>query len=111
MRAVLISSIAAAVAAGLFLFILLRSGLAWRIAVDEPNRRSLHLRTVPRVGGLVVVGIALMATSIVAPTLQILTVAAACLMVMSAIDDRRGLKVFRRGYLFNLSLLRSRRSL
>ena len=93
MRAALISSIAAAVAAGLFLFLLLRSGLAWRIAVDEPNRRSLHLRPVPRVGGLVVLGIALAATSIVAPTLQILTVTAACLMAVSAIDDRRGLSV------------------
>lgn len=93
MRAALISSIVATVAAWLLLFILLRSGLAWRIAVDEPNRRSLHARAVPRVGGLVVVGIALAAMLIVAPTLQILTISTAGLMVVCTLDDRRGLSV------------------
>ena len=33
------------------LFVLLRTGWAWDIAVDIPNHRSLHVRPVPRVGG------------------------------------------------------------
>ena len=48
-----------AVLAWALLFGLLRSGLALRIAVDTPNRRSLHSGVVPRIGGLVVAGVAL----------------------------------------------------
>lgn len=78
------------------LFALLRSGLAWRIAVDNPNHRSLHSGTVPRVGGLAAVGVALIAMSIVARSIQLITVVAAGLMLLSAVDDRRGLKVHTR---------------
>lgn len=31
---------------------LLRSGLAWRIATDIPNQRSLHAQVIPRAGGV-----------------------------------------------------------
>ncbi len=45
-------------AAGIAL--LLRSGLAWRIAMDEPNHRSLHVHPIPRIGGWGVVPAALL---------------------------------------------------
>jgi UDP-N-acetylmuramyl pentapeptide phosphotransferase/UDP-N-acetylglucosamine-1-phosphate transferase len=93
MRAILIDSGATALAAWALLFALLRSGIGWRIAVDRPNQRSLHSRAVPRVGGLIVMGTALIAMSIVAPSLQVITVGAVGLTLLSAIDDRRGLNV------------------
>ncbi len=85
-----------AVAAGLVwlvLFALLRSGLAWRIAVDRPNQRSLHATPVPRIGGLVVIGVALIAMSIVANSVQVIIVITAGLLLLGAVDDRRGLAV------------------
>lgn len=93
MRAILIDSSATAFAAWALLFALLRSGIGWRIAVDRPNQRSLHSRAVPRVGGLIVMGTALIAMSIVAPSVQVITVGAVGLTLLSAIDDRRGLSV------------------
>src|SRR6188474_313713 len=93
MRAILIGSSATAFAAWALLFALLKSGIAWRIAVDRPNQRSLHSRAVPRVGGLIVIGTALIAMSIVAPSVQVITVGAVGLTLLSAIDDRRGLSV------------------
>ncbi len=33
------------------LYGLLRSGLAWRLAIDQPNARSLHVTPIPRCGG------------------------------------------------------------
>lgn len=47
----LLGYMGAAVGAALFLFVLLRTGMAWHIATDSPNHRSLHVRPVPRVGG------------------------------------------------------------
>ena len=38
---------------------LLASGLAHRLAIDEPNARSLHVVPTPRVGGLVLIPAAL----------------------------------------------------
>ncbi len=93
MTRVVSSRVIAAVLVWALLFALLRSGLAWRIAVDNPNHRSLHSGAVPRVGGLAVVGVALIAMSIVAPSIQLITVVAAGLMLLFAVDDRRGLKV------------------
>ena len=93
MTAVVSYAAVAAVLAWALLFALLRSGLALRIAVDKPNRRSLHSGVVPRIGGLVVAGIALVAMSIVAPSVQVITVIALGLMLLFAVDDRRGLSV------------------
>ena len=93
MRAVLTGSVVSAVAASVLLWFLLKSGFAWRIAVDVPNRRSLHAATTPRVGGLVVISIALIAMLVVAPKLQMLTVTASGLLAVCAVDDRRGLSV------------------
>ena len=93
MIAVVSYAAVAAVLAWVLLFALLRSGLASRIAVDKPNRRSLHSGVVPRVGGLAVAGIALIAISIIAPSLQVITVTAVGLVLLFAVDDRRGLSV------------------
>ena len=93
MSAVVSYTALTAVLAWALLFGLLRSGLALRIAVDTPNRRSLHSRVVPRIGGLVVAGVALVAMSVVAPRVQVITVLALGLMLLFAVDDRRGLSV------------------
>ena len=45
-------------ACALILGLLLRTGLAWRLATDVPNDRSLHTRPTPRVGGWGIVPVA-----------------------------------------------------
>jgi len=93
MIAILSEGAVAAAAVWLLLFALLRSGLAWRIAVDRPNQRSLHSGAIPRVGGLAVIVVAVIAMSIVARSVQIITVITVALMLLGAVDDRRGLAV------------------
>jgi UDP-N-acetylmuramyl pentapeptide phosphotransferase/UDP-N-acetylglucosamine-1-phosphate transferase len=73
--------------------LLLASGWAARIALDLPNERSLHQAPVPRVGGIVLVGIALAAAAVVAPELRQVLLLAAALALVSAWDDRHGLPV------------------
>ena len=75
------------------LFALLRSGIAGRIAIDTPNQRSLHTHDVPRVGGLVVIGVAAIALPFVASGVQVLSATVVALMLLFAVDDRRGLPV------------------
>jgi UDP-N-acetylmuramyl pentapeptide phosphotransferase/UDP-N-acetylglucosamine-1-phosphate transferase len=70
---------------------LLKSGLAWRLATDIPNERSLHVRPTPRVGGWGVVPVVVLATLLVAPSLWLVALGAAFLAAVSQIDDRRGL--------------------
>ena len=72
---------------------LLASGIAQRIALDRPNERSLHELPVPRVGGLVLVSVAVIAMLIAAPSLRPPAALAAALMLLSAWDDRHGLPV------------------
>ncbi|MFA9439828.1 glycosyltransferase family 4 protein [Uliginosibacterium sp. sgz301328] len=75
--------------------VLLRTGLAWRIATDHPNARSMHTRVTPRVGGLGVMAAVLLAVAL-APadlTTRVLGALALGLCVMSLIDDRHGLPV------------------
>ncbi|KWI99492.1 MraY family glycosyltransferase [Burkholderia stagnalis] len=83
---------AAALTVAILLF-LLRSGLAWRIAMDIPNARSLHARPVPRVGGLGIVPVAVAAIGLFAPDRWVLALVTVGLAVVSQIDDRRGLPV------------------
>jgi UDP-N-acetylmuramyl pentapeptide phosphotransferase/UDP-N-acetylglucosamine-1-phosphate transferase len=73
------------------LWALLRSGLAWRLATDIPNDRSLHTRPTPRVGGWGIVPVAVVLIWLVAPALWLPALAAALLAALSQIDDRRGL--------------------
>lgn len=84
--------VCAALCAGVLAF-LLKSGLAWRLAIDVPNERSLHERPTPRVGGWGVVPVAVIAMLIVAPSLWFVALAAVFLAVVSQFDDRRGLPV------------------
>jgi UDP-N-acetylmuramyl pentapeptide phosphotransferase/UDP-N-acetylglucosamine-1-phosphate transferase len=88
---------AALIAAGcaaltwLLLAIALRTRL--RLAVDEPNERSLHTAPTPRVGGLALVSVACGAVLVFAPTMRGSFMVAFFLMLVSAVDDRRGLPI------------------
>jgi UDP-N-acetylmuramyl pentapeptide phosphotransferase/UDP-N-acetylglucosamine-1-phosphate transferase len=73
------------------LLALLSSGLAWRLATDIPNDRSLHTRPTPRVGGWGIVPVVVILIWLVAPALWLPALAAALLAALSQIDDRRGL--------------------
>ena len=80
----------------LLLALMLKTGLGRRLAVDEPNQRSLHAVAVPRSGGIAIVLAALVSWSLlpgVPPALSLLT---AVLALVSAIDDRMGLPVLPR---------------
>jgi UDP-N-acetylmuramyl pentapeptide phosphotransferase/UDP-N-acetylglucosamine-1-phosphate transferase len=73
--------------------VLLRTGLAARIALDAPNHRSLHVNPIPRAGGLVVLGVALGLVAWRVPQLRAFLALAAGLVVVCAWDDRLGLPV------------------
>lgn len=81
---------AALLCAGI-LGLLLKTGLAWRLATDVPNDRSLHTRPTPRVGGWGLVPAVVLAIALVAPSLALIAVGAVFLAAVSQIDDRRGL--------------------
>lgn len=70
---------------------LLATGLAWRLATDIPNDRSLHTLPTPRVGGWGIVPVCVIAMLWLAPGMWLIAVAAAGLAALSQIDDRRGL--------------------
>ncbi|RQR69350.1 glycosyl transferase [Burkholderia sp. Bp9012] len=84
-------ALAAAIASTAILRMLLATGLAWRLATDIPNDRSLHTLPIPRVGGWGIVPVCVVALLALAPALWLIAVAAAGLAAMSQIDDRRGL--------------------
>jgi UDP-N-acetylmuramyl pentapeptide phosphotransferase/UDP-N-acetylglucosamine-1-phosphate transferase len=73
------------------LWILLRTGLAWSLATDVPNERSLHTRPTPRIGGWGIVPIVCVLAWFFSPSLRAVVVAAAALALLSQVDDRRGL--------------------
>ena len=89
--AVGLEALAAACACAVILQVLLKTGLAWRLATDIPNDRSLHVRPTPRVGGWGIVPVAVLAILLTGPSLWCVAVAAAFLAAVSQIDDRRGL--------------------
>jgi phospho-N-acetylmuramoyl-pentapeptide-transferase len=70
---------------------LLKSGLAWSLATDVPNERSLHVRPTPRIGGWGVMPVSVLAIAVLAHSLWLPAAAAAFLAAVSQIDDRRGL--------------------
>lgn len=84
-------ALGAACVCALILWALLRSGIAWRLATDIPNDRSLHVAPTPRVGGWGIVPVAVVATLLLAPSLWSAAVGTAFLAAISQIDDRRGL--------------------
>ncbi|MFT4436963.1 MraY family glycosyltransferase [Caballeronia sp. 15715] len=73
------------------LWTLLKTGLAWRLATDIPNDRSLHTRPTPRVGGWGVLPALALAIFLYAPDFRLIALGALLLGVISQIDDRRGL--------------------
>jgi UDP-N-acetylmuramyl pentapeptide phosphotransferase/UDP-N-acetylglucosamine-1-phosphate transferase len=85
-----LTMLAAAATAG-FLWLLLATGLAWRLAVDVPNHRSLHGQTIPRIGGCAIVPVVILGLLIVAIELWPLAGVALFIAVVSQIDDRCGL--------------------
>jgi UDP-N-acetylmuramyl pentapeptide phosphotransferase/UDP-N-acetylglucosamine-1-phosphate transferase len=82
--------LAAALATALALWALLATGAAGRLALDAPNARSLHALPIPRIGGVVLVPVALLLAALAAPQPASLVAAAALLVVVGAVDDRRG---------------------
>ncbi|MDR5780152.1 glycosyltransferase family 4 protein [Caballeronia sp. LZ065] len=90
MAAIIVAALAF-VACVLILQTLLRTGLAWRLATDIPNERSLHERPTPRVGGWGVVPAGAAALLICAPSMWLIAACMLFLAAVSLIDDRRGL--------------------
>ncbi|CAD6509472.1 Undecaprenyl-phosphate alpha-N-acetylglucosaminyl 1-phosphate transferase [Paraburkholderia hiiakae] len=88
---VLLVAGASALACFLILRCLLSTGLAWRIATDVPNHRSLHATPIPRVGGWGIVPVSLAALLWHASQMWLIAAAAAALAMVSQIDDRRDL--------------------
>ncbi|NHL65574.1 glycosyltransferase family 4 protein [Burkholderia ambifaria] len=84
-------ALVAAIATTAILRTLLATGLAWRLATDIPNDRSLHTLPTPRVGGWGIVPVCVVFLLALAPALWLISVGAAGLAAMSQIDDRRGL--------------------
>jgi len=77
----------------LIMVILLESGAARYLAMDEPNPRSLHGVAVPRVGGVAIIIAVLGAWSQLPEMPQVLALLTAALAAISYIDDRKGLSV------------------
>lgn len=88
--ALLISFFAAIACAGI-LRQLLASGLAWRLATDMPNDRSLHEKPTPRIGGWGIVPVIAIVILTFALKLWLAAAGALVLAAVSQIDDRRGL--------------------
>ncbi|MEK6317932.1 MAG: glycosyltransferase family 4 protein [Burkholderia gladioli] len=84
-------AVVAMLASTTILRFLLASGLAWRLATDIPNERSMHTRPTPRVGGWGIVPVCLVALLAMAPRIWLIAVVAGALAGLSQIDDRRGL--------------------
>lgn len=90
-QVVLVVAGIAASACAAIVWVLLRTGLAWRLATDIPNDRSLHVRPTPRVGGWGVSPVAAIALFALAPSLKWIALGVLFLAGISQIDDRRGL--------------------
>ncbi|CAM2187842.1 Glycosyltransferase family 4 protein [Burkholderia latens] len=84
-------ALAAVIVSTAILRVLLATGLAWRLATDIPNHRSLHTLPTPRVGGWGIVPVCVVALLVLTPHLRLIAIAAAGLAAISQIDDRRGL--------------------
>ncbi len=76
--------------------LLLGRGWAGFLAIDTPNARSLHVSPIPRIGGLVLIPVALASSLIFSQQPRLLLALAAGLCAFSFVDDRWGLPVFLR---------------
>ncbi len=73
--------------------LLLSSKLAWRIATDVPNGRSLHVHPIPRIGGWGVVPAAVAAAVLFGAVDSLLICVVTVLFFVSYADDRFGLPI------------------
>lgn len=73
--------------------LLLSSKLAWHIATDVPNNRSLHVQPIPRVGGWALVPAAVVAAVLFGAVDSLLICVVTVLFFVSYADDRIGLPV------------------
>lgn len=87
----LVIAAGAALVCAAILWGLLATGVAWRLATDIPNDRSLHTRPTPRVGGWGIVPVVLVAMAVLAPSLWLIAAATLLLAAVSQVDDRQGL--------------------
>ncbi|CAD6524390.1 Undecaprenyl-phosphate alpha-N-acetylglucosaminyl 1-phosphate transferase [Paraburkholderia metrosideri] len=90
---IVLTALGAACACAAILWALLKTGIAWRLAVDVPNQRSMHVVPTPRIGGWGIVPVVVAAILLIAPSLWGVAVGAGFLAAISQIDDRRGLPV------------------
>lgn len=90
----ILAAVASAVACGGLILLMLRSKAADRW-LDEPNRRSLHTRPVPRIGGLGILAGAVVGFAVTGwqPMVVLL---ALILGAVGALDDRFGLPILGR---------------
>ena len=88
----LVAAIAPAIVALVVIALLRRSRWA-RMLADHPNARSLHTLPTPRVGGVAIMLGALPAALLLAPSLSIAWILAACLALLSLADDLRSLPI------------------
>ncbi|PPB84417.1 MULTISPECIES: MraY family glycosyltransferase [Mycetohabitans] len=91
LKACVLLAVAGLVAVTAILAYLLQTGLAWRLATDVPNDRSLHIRPTPRVGGWGIVPVVMVLIWLSAPELWMSAAVAGLLAALSQIDDRCGL--------------------
>lgn len=75
------------------LYVLLHSGLAIRVALDEPNHRSLHSVPTPRIGGLAMLVSIIAAWSFSADADLLLIGLLSILVALSFADDRHSLPI------------------
>lgn len=84
------------IACGLTLAVLhlvLARGWAAQLAIDTPNERSLHAAPVPRIGGLIMIPAALLASLLSTQSPGLVLALAGALCALSFIDDRWGLPI------------------
>ncbi len=84
----LLTALFSAIACGLILTLLLRTGLAWKLALDQPNARSLHVVPTPRCGGWGIVPVIAIAMLILASSIWPLLTGFVALALISYLDDR-----------------------
>lgn len=86
--AVLVTAAGCALAAAAAIGLLLKTGMGARWANDRPNERSLHMRSIPRFGGIVVIVVAGAFVFAFVPSFRTVFAIVVPLTVVSAVDDR-----------------------
>lgn len=88
----MIPAIVCAFSVSLVMLLLLLNTRLYGIALDQPNHRSLHTHSIPRTGGLAVMS-GVLAAWLLAGNFWLLIIPATMLLIVSIIDDIRGLPV------------------